>query len=167
MKGFFFTLLMLIVIAGLCAGGYFAVKSMTKPASYIPKTVERVGDLHSVVTDPDTTTTHPQPPLTEGAATPATVPSLSSSNTDLAANINAMITAKTTLKSGNKNANVGYVQQFMNLYFKKTSSIDSVFGKSLKANVTTFQKQNKISPTGIVGPSTLQMMALWLKNHPK
>ncbi len=152
----------------LGAGGYFAIKSMTKPASYIPKTVETVGDLHAVVTDPDTGTTPVQAPITTTPipSVPVT-PSSNSTSTSLSANLGSMITNKTLLKLGSKGTNVGYVEQFMNLYFKKALVIDNTFDKVLKSNVTTFQKQNKISQTGSVGTVTLQMMVLWLKNNPQ
>ncbi|MDB4984322.1 MAG: hypothetical protein JWM20_501 [Patescibacteria group bacterium] len=176
MKGFFFTLLTLVVIAALGAGGYFAYMSMTEPASYMPAKPEKIGDLHSVVTNPDTgtkgtsqaaagsTSTASTSGASAAAATPT--PTTSSVSATLSTNLTAMATNKVTLKSGNKNENVGYVQQFMNLYFKKTGAIDNTYGATLKTNVTTFQKQNKITQTGTVGPSTLQMMIMWLKNHP-
>jgi murein L,D-transpeptidase YcbB/YkuD len=170
MKGFIFTFVTVVLIVALGAGGYFAIKSMTKPASYIPKTIETVGDLHSVVTDPDTGTSSVQ---TTVVATPKpTTPSTSSgqassSQVTLSDNLNTMISNKVLLKLGSKGTNVGYVEQFMNLYFKKNLAIDNTFDKVLKSNVTTFQKQNKISQTGSVGTSTLQMMVLWLKNNPQ
>lgn len=171
MKGFIFTVVTLVLMIALGAGGYFAIKSMTKPASYIPKTVERVGDLYAVVTDPDTGTT-----LVQTSAT-TTIPAVTTSSTKssqsssgqgaLSDSLNTMISKKVSLKLGDKNTNVGYVEQFMNLYFKKTLGIDNTFDKILKSNVMTFQKQNKISQTGTVGTATLQMMVLWLKNNPQ
>ena len=169
MKGFIFTLCTLILIIALGAGGYFAIKSMTKPASYIPKTIETIGDLHAVVTDPDTGTSPVQTPVTTApaVAAPVATASVSSTSTSLSTNLSSMISNKILLKLGNKGTNVGYVEQFMNLYLKKNLVIDDTFDKILKANIITFQKQNKIAQTGTVGPTTLQTMVLWLKNNPQ
>jgi hypothetical protein len=38
---------------------------------------------------------------------------------------------------------------------------------TLESNVKKFQSQNKISQTGQVGASTLQMMIMWLEKNPK
>jgi murein L,D-transpeptidase YcbB/YkuD len=167
MKGFIFTFVTLILIVALGAGGYFAIKSMTKPASYIPKTIETIGDLHTVVTDPNTGTLLIQTPII-ASSTPTVTSTTSSSGIQktLSDNLDLMISKKIALKLGDKNANVGYVEQFMNLYFKKTLPIDNTFDKVLKSNVMTFQKQNKISQTGSAGTATFQMMVLWLKNNP-
>ena len=168
-------MLVLIVIVGLCVGGYFAYKSMTSPSDYLPAKTQTIGDLHMVVSDPDTGTSNPaNNPLVTTAAnssaaptptTPAPGANSSSDKTALIGNIKTLIQNKTTLKMGSKGTSVGYVQQFMNLYLKKTSKIDNVFGKTLQANVITFQKQNKISATGVVGTSTLQMMVVWLQKN--
>ena len=185
MKSFGFTLLVFIIIVGLCIGGYFAYKSMTSPSSYVPSRTEMVGDLHNVTSNPDTgttnaaganassasTTTSTAPAATTAPTTAATSSSTStttttsSNNASLSASLKTLIANKTTISIGAKGASVGYLEQFTNLYFKKSSSIDNDFGKTLQANIITFQKQNKLSATGTVGTSTLQMMVLWLQNN--
>jgi peptidoglycan hydrolase-like protein with peptidoglycan-binding domain len=174
MKSFGFTLLVLIIIVGLCVGGYFAYKSMTSPASYLPTKTQTVGDLHMITSDPDTGTTSAAGATAAAtsttnsaapAATAAAPTTTTSDNSALIANINTLIKNKTVLRLGSKGVSVGYIEQFTNLYFKKSSTIDNDFGKTLQANITTFQKQNKISATGTVATATLQMMVTWLQNN--
>lgn len=169
MKSFAFTLVTFILIAALCTGGYYAFRSMTKPASYIPEKTEKIGDIYNVSTDPETKTTQ-SVPTNPAPQAPAAMPApaattASQSNSTLSGEITALIASKATFKIGSKGEGVKTVQGFMNLYFKKNATPDGVYGKTLAANVSTFQKQNKVTVTGSVGPATLQMMSLWLKNH--
>ena len=172
MKSIGFTLVSVVLVGFLLVGGYFAITHLKSPASYVPASSQTVGDLQVIATDPDTNTTSPAsagvttavtnpPPV----ATGTTSSSGSATSSTLSANLKTLIANKTTLKVGSKGTNVGYLEQFMNLYLKKTSKIDNVFGKTLQANVKTFQKQNKLSQEGTVGPQTLQAMVSWLANN--
>ena len=170
MKSFGFSLLTLVIIIGLGIGGYFAYRSMTNPASYLPNKTQTVGDLHPIVSNPDTGMGAAGANATVTAVTTGNAPaansttpsSSDSSNAALAANLNTLIAAKTLLKTGSKGVSVGYIEQFMSVYFKKNSKVDNVFGKTLAANVATFQKQNKITATGQVGSATMKAMVVWL-----
>lgn len=174
MKSIGFTLATLLLVIALGAGGYFAVISMTKPASYIPADTKTVGDLHKLVSNPETGDRSAAIAQGQVATTvPSTVTPVATTKpttttpTSLSDRIQSLIDQKITLKLGSKGASVGTVQEFMNLYFKKTLKIDNDYGKTLVANVKTFQTQNKITATGQIGPSTLGVMKTWLKNHPQ
>ncbi len=177
-----FTVSSLFVIALLVAGGFFALRALRDPALYVPKDSEKIGDLHPIATDPETGTTNAAAALASAAAASAATsaasavapdpqaPSASGSvsdSGDLESGLTALATSKKTLKAGSKGSDVVLIQQFMNLYFKKTSKTDGIFGKTLTANVQTFQKQNKISQTGQIGPTTIAKMIQWLHNNPQ
>ncbi len=172
MKGFAFTLTTVIIIIALGYGGYFAVTSLKDPKSYVPKNTEKIGDLHAIITNPEIPETGnsnaaaPQVPPPTTTTTPSTTSSTVAPDS-LTSHLKELATAKTVLKKGSKGVSVGYIQQFMNRYFKKTSKIDNDFGVTLESNVKKFQSQNKISQTGQVGASTLQMMIMWLEKNPK
>ena len=179
MKSFLFTLLTIVFFLALMAGGYFAIKGLKSPASYIQSSNERIGDIHPLTTDPETAITGTSiaslgTPVTNTVATGVTASSVAttatgatttSANATLASNIAALAKKGTTVKLGAKGVSVGYIEQFVNLYFKKNMKIDNVFSKSLQGNIITFQKQNKLSQTGSVGTATWQMMGMWLAKN--
>ncbi len=160
MKSISFTIITLLVIGGLGAGGYFAVKSLKDPSSYIPVTTTRIGDLHRIETEPQSTVVEPTTPA------PVVVVADPVEN-DLKTNIQGLIDKKITLKVGSKGPNVGYIQEFMNNYFKKKLKVDNDFGKTLEANIKAFQKATGVSQTGQIGPTTLGKMVDWLNKNPE
>lgn len=172
MKSAGFTITTVLIIGLLGAGGYFAINGLSDPADYVSKESETVGDLHKIKTEPQTavrnmaSTTTPVVPTT---STSATVPASSTTATqaNLKTNIQMLATNKTTLKVGSKGPAVGYIQQFMNLYFKKTLKVDNDFGKTLEANVKAFQKATGVTQTGQIGPATLGKMIEWLEKNPQ
>ncbi len=158
MKSISFTIISLLLVVALGAGGYFALKSLKDPVEYIPKDSVKIGDLHKLETDPQSTVVE-SPKSEPVVTTPEPV------ETDLKANIQGLIDKKITLKAGVKGANVGYIQQFMNLYFKKSLKVDNDFGPTLEANVKAFQKATGVTQTGQIGPSTLAKMIDWLNKN--
>jgi len=160
MKSASFTIITLLVIGGLGVGGYYAVHSLKDPASYIPATTPRIGDLHRLETEPQSTVIEPTTPAPV-VITPDPIEG------DLKTNIQSLIDKKITLKVGSKGPNVGYVQEFMNSYFKKNLKVDNDFGKTLEANVKAFQKATGVSQTGQIGPTTLGKMVDWLGKNPQ
>ena len=164
MKSISFTIITVLVIGALGAGGYFAIKSLRDPKLYIPKTSVKIGDIHQLQTEPQSTVVTPEPaaPVVVETPTPST-----STGDDLQANIQNLIDKKVTLKVGSRGANVGYIQTFMNAYFKKTLKVDNDFGKTLEANVKAFQKAVGVTQTGQIGPSTLGKMIDWLNKNPQ
>ena len=179
MKSFLFTLLTIVFFLALIAGGYFAIKGLKNPASYLQSNNEKIGDIHPLTTDPETAITGTSiaslgTPVTSTVASGVTASSVattaistttSSANATLATNIAVLAKKGTTVKLGAKGVSVGYIEQFMNLYFQKNMKIDNVFGKSLQGNIITFQKQNKLPQTGSVGTATWQMMGMWLAKN--
>ncbi len=164
MKSISFTIITLLSIGALGVGGYFALRSLKDPSLYVSTTTPRIGDLHRLETDPQSTII--ETPEVVIADVPKTQPVESEEN-DLKANIQSLINNKTILKMGSKGIAVGYVQQFMNLYFKKSLKVDNDFGKTLETNVKTFQKAFGVTQTGQIGPATLGKMVDWLNKNPQ
>lgn len=70
-----------------------------------------------------------------------------------------------TLKAKDGNASVGYVQQFLNLYFKTSNKIDNDYGATTQKQVASFQKDQGLKSDGQAGPSTFDKMVAWLKKQ--
>ena len=155
-----FTIITVVLIAILGGGGYLALSSFKNPASYLPITNERIGDLHRIETEPQAAVAEP--------TTPAPVVTVADPvENDLKTAIQGLIDKKITLKIGSKGPNVGYIQEFMNRKNKKTLKIDNDFGKTLEANVKAFQKAVGVTQTGQIGPATLGKMVDWLNKNPQ
>lgn len=173
MKSFAFTFSTIIIIGILGYGGYRALTSLTSPSLYVSKDTEKLGDLYPLSSHPEdgqgsvatSVPTSPTVPDTQPVPTPT--PASTPTSNNLETSLETMVDAKASFKKGAKGISIGYIQKFMNIYFKKNLKIDNDFGKTLEADVKKFQSQNKISQTGQVTQSTLQMMVMWLKNNPQ
>lgn len=166
MKRFGFTLATILIVALLAYAGYAALRGLKDPKMYIATDDEKIGDIHRVATssqDRSIRAGH------ENAIAPATTTNATSTPAipadSLEGRIQNLLTAKTTLKIGSKGPAVGTIQEFMNLYFKKSLKVDNDFGKTLEANVRAFQKANGITQTGQVGTQGLTKMVEWLKKQ--
>lgn len=62
-----------------------------------------------------------------------------------------------TLKLGSKGEDVKKLQSYLNL------CVDGIFGNMTEESVKQFQKENKLTPDGVVGPTTWQALE---KTHP-
>lgn len=169
MKSTSFTVLGFIIIVLLLGGGYLAVTGLKDPASYTSSSTERIGDLHRIETDPQTTVTSPvaEPVVPVKNESPVVTQEPVATQDTLAVNLQKMIDAKVTLKNGSKGPNVGYIQEFMNRYTKKNLRIDNDFGPTLEANVKAFQKATGVTQTGQIGPATLGEMIEWINKNPR
>lgn len=164
MKNIAFTLFTILIIAGLAAGGYFALQALNDPAKYVSDDTETIGDMHTIVTDPETgTNTDTGTETSDTTTVDTTVVVETSTHAELLKNIETLIANKTILKNGSKGPSVGYIQEFLNLYFNKTLKVDNDFGPTVEANVKAFQKANGVTQTGQIGPLTLGQMVDWLK----
>lgn len=159
-----FTFITLCLVGLLGVGGYFAVRSLKEPASYITHDTSRIGDLHRLETEPQSTIPDPAPVVTTTTTTTVTTVD---KEVDLETSLQGLIDKKNTLKLGSKGVNVGYIQQFMNIYFKKNLKVDNDFGKTLETNVKAYQKAVGVTQTGQIGPATLGKMVDWLNKNPQ
>jgi peptidoglycan hydrolase-like protein with peptidoglycan-binding domain len=70
-----------------------------------------------------------------------------------------------TMKLKEGDAGVGYVQQFLNLYFKTSATVDNSYGANTQKAVAAFQKDQSMTSDGIAGQSTFTRMVAWLKTQ--
>lgn len=167
MKSTSFTLISILVVGVLLGGGYVAIKSLKNPHTYLVETKTRIGDLHNIETDPQTTLPEPVVPTPVPEVSVDPKPVSTSTTSPLETAIQKLIDDKATLKKGDKGPSVGTMQTFMNAYFKKTLRVDNDFGPTLEANVKAFQKATGVTQTGQVGPATLGKMIDWLDKNPQ
>jgi murein L,D-transpeptidase YcbB/YkuD len=157
-----FTVVTVIIILLLMWIGWYAFITLKMPASDAPS--EKIGDIYTVATDP--VGQGDVAPVSEAPSSSDTATSVADSTPDsLQDRLQKLLDAKTTLKIGSKGPAVGTIQEFMNLYFKKTLKVDNDFGKTLEANVKAFQKANGITQTGQVGTQGLTKMIEWVKKQ--
>lgn len=70
-----------------------------------------------------------------------------------------------TMKPKEGDASVGYVQQFLNLYFKTSTKVDNDYGTGTQKAVASFQKDQGLKSDGLAGPTTFDKMVAWLKKQ--
>lgn len=158
-----FTLATVIGILILVWIGWYALYTLKAPVA--DSTPETIGDIYTVKTDPVGQNDMNPVVATDPAPAP-TEPATGTTSTDsLQDRLQKLLDAKTTLKIGSKGPAVGTIQEFMNLYFKKSIKVDNDFGKTLEANVKAFQKANGITQTGQVGTQGLTKMVEWMKKQ--
>lgn len=170
MKSIRFTLITVVSIVILLGIGYFAITGLTSPHEYLEKNAQdkqTIGDLRKIESEPETESRVPSV-LPDPITTTQTIsePEAPSQTADpkkaLAQNIQKLLDAKTVLKVGSKGPSVGYIQEFMNMYFNKNLKVDNDFGKTLETNVKSFQKAVGLPQTGQVGTQGLTKMVQWL-----
>ncbi|NBV42633.1 peptidoglycan-binding protein [bacterium] len=168
MKRFGFTVITMLTIGLLGSGGYFAIKGLTDPKSYVPDTTEKVGDMQRVTTETSSKQDpEPIPVPRDKASVPAAAVTTEPASTakTLAERLQVIDQQNLVLKKGSKGTAVGTVQEFMNAYYKKNLKIDNDFGKILEEDVKKFQAAMKITTTGQLGDKTLQQMIAWAKKN--
>lgn len=74
-----------------------------------------------------------------------------------------LINGNIFMKKGSQGPSVGIIQNFLNIYNNTSNKIDNDYGASTVSLVTKFQKSQKITADGEVGPSTYRKMIDWLK----
>lgn len=95
---------------------------------------------------------------------PVEVETGTSSHKTLITQLQKLVDANVNINSGASGNNVGFVQDFLAVYFKdKDISIDKDFGPTTKGLVRDFQKAELNGGDGRVGPNTLKAMITWLK----
>ncbi|AFZ11243.1 Peptidoglycan-binding domain 1 protein [Crinalium epipsammum PCC 9333] len=71
---------------------------------------------------------------------------------------NAMTPGSAMLKTGSTGEDVRFVQKFLRRKGFYTGSVNGMFDNETRTAVIKFQNSKKISPTGIVGPTTRSAM---------
>ncbi len=156
----------IIFLVALCGAGYSAYSLLSNPASYAENAwqtrnqPEPTTDTTTVAVENPTTTTEivtPEPTVvTPTTTTPDTAATLPDALRDMAKR-------GVQLKQGDKGADVGTVQKFMNQYYKTKNPIDNDYGPGLTTQVTKFQTAQKLPAIGKVGPKTIEAMIKFAK----
>ena len=61
-------------------------------------------------------------------------------------------------RKGDKNINVGYIQEFLNWYLECKLKIDNSFGSATESQVLLFQKKEGLKTDGVFGPACINKM---------
>lgn len=61
-------------------------------------------------------------------------------------------------RKGDKNINVGYIQEFLNWYLECKLKIDNSFGPATQSQVLLFQKKEGLKTDGVFGPACINKM---------
>lgn len=61
-------------------------------------------------------------------------------------------------RKGDKNINVGYIQEFLNWYLDCKLKIDNSFGSATQSQVLIFQKKEGLKTDGVFGPACINKM---------
>ncbi len=72
--------------------------------------------------------------------------------------LQGLIDDKIYMKKGSRGTRVGTVQKFLNLYFDKKIKVDNEYGPNTMYLVRKFQQKEGLSPDGLAGPETYEMM---------
>lgn len=174
-----------IVLVG--AVGFFALKSLRNPETYIKEgSGDTVGSLRgdeevpgAPVTPADsgdgtgTVSAGTGAGTTTGGTTTGTGTSTTTGGTtsttglkyaDLISRLEKAKSAGIVYKVGSKGAAVGAIQEFLNLYENKTSpKPDNDYGDGTAARIKVYQKANALPVTGQTAEKTLTKMIDWLK----
>jgi seryl-tRNA synthetase len=180
---FIFTLIIISVLVGV--GGYWAVASMQSGSEYVNNqkikkleteneelkqaleklnkelgsTQDKVAEKPAEVVAEVPKEEKPAEP-TKPVATPKTY-----KNQTLINELQSLVNKGVVMEPGDRGPSVGTIQKFFNVYNKTSKKIDNDFGATTKANVIDFQKDEKLSPDGGIGKTTLSRMVTWLKNQ--
>lgn len=166
-----FTIITVIIIVALGGLAYAAILGMKAPVHY-ERDAETVGDLRNyedqVPTDepvvPPAGTGEDVSPTTD---TPAPTETPSADSNSLSSRLQAIKDSKVILKAGAKGPQVAALQEFLNIYNKTKTKVDSDFGPTLEKNIKAFQSANKLPTTGQVAEKTLTAMIDWLAKNPQ
>ncbi|HTE49067.1 MAG TPA: peptidoglycan-binding domain-containing protein [Candidatus Paceibacterota bacterium] len=84
---------------------------------------------------------------------------------DLIDEFQGLISSNAFLKLKSRGAQVGTLQNFLNIYNKTSNKVDNDYGESTKAAVIVFQKDQGLSADGEAGSGTFNKMIDWLKKQ--
>jgi len=167
-----FALLTIIVLALLGALGYWAITSLQSGSEYVKdekiKQLEQENeDLKMQIAQLNDEINSPKPPAEDTTPTETTVTTspTNSKYQDLINKLQKLADDNVYFKEGSKGANVGTVQEFLNVYNNTSSRVDNDYGAGTAKLVSAFQKDSGLSADGQAGKNTFSKMIDWLKKQ--
>ena len=159
----------IIFLVALCGAGYSAYSLLSNPASYAENAwqtrnqPEPTTDTTTVAVENPATTTEIVTPTPEPAVVTPTTTTPDATAMTLPDALRDMAKRGVQLKQGDKGADVGTVQKFMNQYYKTKNPIDNDYGPGLTTQIKKFQTAQKLPVIGRVGPKTIEAMIKFAK----
>jgi outer membrane murein-binding lipoprotein Lpp len=99
------------------------------------------------------------------ASVVAPIKSTTYKNQALIDKLQKLITNKVSLLLKSSGANVGVVQNFLNVYNNTSNKIDNDYGVTTQKAVTAFQKDQGLTANGQADSKTFTQMESWLKKQ--
>ena len=169
MENMKFQIITSVLVVVLIIVGFLSLRSLRNPASYAINNGETVGDIKGDDTLPNPVVTSDQalPPANTETPPVETPPATETEKyADLIKKLETAKSSGTVFKVGSKGASVSAIQEFLNLYEKKTTKPDGDYGDGTATRVKAFQKASGISPqTGQTASKTLTAMITWLQKN--
>lgn len=181
-----FILVLVISVAVLGLGGWWAINTMQSSSDYVKnqkiKKLEAENEelklmAEKLKTEADLSENNnvAEKPIAEPApqTKPSTTPkpitpkptSTTYKNQTLINELQKLANAGTILKLKTASPAVGSVQKFLNLYNKTSNKIDNDYGATTKTKVAAFQKAQGLTASGEAGKATFTKMVAWLKKQ--
>ena len=184
-----FILILIVSIAVLGFGGYWAINTMQSGSDYVKnqkiKALETENEelrlaaeqlktelsLKSVDTTGKPVAAATEAPKVEKPTTPTTTAPKPTTTTKTYKNqtlineLQKLADKGVVLQPKDASPAVGSVQKFLNVYNKTSNKIDNDYGATTKTAVIAFQKAQGLTADGGVGKTTFTKMVAWLKKQ--
>ncbi len=159
------------VFLGIFIGiGYFAYSRLDSGRDYVviaDQVVEREAPIFVPLSEPVPVETTPVI-ITEviiPKASESEKPTSSSSEyNDLISRLEKLVTDVVVMTEGSRGTRVGTVQEFLNIYFETTNTIDNDYGPGTRERVREFQSEEGLPADGQSGPNTYNAMIKHLES---
>lgn len=132
------------------------IKQKTNLEAELSVAQSQIASTAKIVTNPLAQTTE-EP---KASPTPTTY-----KNQTLIDQLEKIVTNNVYLKLKSTGAQVGTLQNFLNVYNKTSNKVDNDYGASTQKAVSAFQKNHGLKADGQAGSGTFKQMIAWLKKQ--
>jgi murein L,D-transpeptidase YcbB/YkuD len=184
MQNFKFTLVILIILAILVLGGYWAFSTLESGPEHFSRKVDTQLDSEAeeeilAEVKKEEIVIEPIVPIEEKKEEKVEIKKeavkeitkevekkeISSKYEELITSLEKLITDNVYMKKGSKGTRVGTVQNFLNIYNKTSSRIDNDYGEATISAIKKFQKEQGLVADGEAGKNTFEKMVSWLEKQ--
>jgi peptidoglycan hydrolase-like protein with peptidoglycan-binding domain len=156
MNSFSINFLIVLFVASLATLGWFGFQQLERGDTYV--VLEQGSELPEVPEpepEPEPAATTEPTPEPEPEPEPEPV---SEEYADLIARLEGLIEDVVIMRDGSRGTRVGTVQEFLNIYFDRSDTVDNAFGPGTEARVRDFQRAEGLTADGQAGPNTYRAM---------